>query len=422
MRRKAAIGLVALLGLLVAFNCFVFAQSKGGEKEQGATVVLTESDGGVLLSAPSYKEKVTQKLDRLVTGDMFITSQLGLMVYDLDAESTIYAFGERQLLRPASTMKLLTAITALDLLGKNYRYRTAVYASGETSPTTLYGNIYVKGMMDPTLEETDIDRLVEGITALKIDTIQGEIVADRSFMDSPPLGKGWCWDDDNPALTPLVYQRKDNLTDVLRQKLRDLGIVITGRNTTGTTPKDATLLAERYTLLETVLMKMLKDSDNLYAESVLYNISGAKQLPATATVAQEQEQALLRKIGLNPEDYSLADGSGLSLYNYLSAECEVYLLRYAYHDFYIFNTLRQSLPEAGVDGTLKRRMQKTPAESNVRAKTGTLSGVSTLAGYCTSPEGHTLAFAIFNQGIMHGQQARAFQDEVCEVLCEEDLD
>ena len=75
------------------------------------------------------------------------------------------------------------------------------------------------------------------------------------------------------------------------------------------------------------------------------------------------------------------------------------------------------LPIAAVDGTLKDRMRGTPAENNVRAKTGTLSGVYSLAGYCTAANGNKLAFAILNQGVMKAAPARALQDRICIELC-----
>jgi D-alanyl-D-alanine carboxypeptidase/D-alanyl-D-alanine-endopeptidase (penicillin-binding protein 4) len=74
---------------------------------------------------------------------------------------------------------------------------------------------------------------------------------------------------------------------------------------------------------------------------------------------------------------------------------------------------------AGNDGTLEKRMRKTVAAGNVRAKTGTLTGIISLAGYCTAANGHPLAFAIINQGVLKGKDARDFQDKVCEVLCKE---
>ncbi|MBR4572596.1 MAG: D-alanyl-D-alanine carboxypeptidase, partial [Prevotella sp.] len=115
---------------------------------------------------------------------------------------------------------------------------------------------------------------------------------------------------------------------------------------------------------------------------------------------------------------SFADGSGLSLYNYVSADILVAFLRYAYHNKDIYLELYDALPIAGVDGTLKDRMKNTPAMDNVHAKTGTLSGVSSLAGYCKTRDGRTLAFAIINQGVMKGSYAKALQDKLCNAMCE----
>jgi D-alanyl-D-alanine carboxypeptidase/D-alanyl-D-alanine-endopeptidase (penicillin-binding protein 4) len=124
------------------------------------------------------------------------------------------------------------------------------------------------------------------------------------------------------------------------------------------------------------------------------------------------------RIGLNPGEYKFADGSGLSLYNYVTAELMVGLLRYAWQKQDIYTRLLASLPIAGVDGTLEKRMQNTVAQGNVRAKTGTLTGISSLAGYCTASNGHRLAFCIINQGIMRMADGRGFQDRVCRALCE----
>ncbi len=364
-----------------------------------------------------YPQRAVLRIDSLLGHRMFETSQVGLMVYDLDADTVLYAHNERQLMRPASTMKLLTAITALDRLGRNYRYTTSVYYTGECDSTALRGDIYIKGGMDPSLEDYDLDCIVEDIVKLHVDTIAGNIIADRSFKDASLLGEGWCWDDDNPVLSPLVFKRKDNLVAVLMQKLRDQGIVVTGFSGEGTVPVDAKTLSVRYSAIEPILSKMMKDSDNLYAESMLYQVGALSGGTSSVKAAQREERKILESAGLDASAYRLADGSGLSLYNYLSAECEVMLLRYAYRNKRIFGTLCQSLPCAGVDGTLKRRMRNTSAQGNVMAKTGTLAGIYTLAGYCISPENHMLAFCILNQGILHAATARSFQDRVCEALC-----
>jgi len=69
------------------------------------------------------------------------------------------------------------------------------------------------------------------------------------------------------------------------------------------------------------------------------------------------------------------------------------------------------------EGALKKRMQGQYTRSNVHAKTGTLTGISSLAGYCTASNGHFLCFAIINQGLIHNSNGRAFQNKVCEILC-----
>ena len=79
--------------------------------------------GPVQHSLP-WAAQVAARIDRLLDADMFATSQVGMMVYDLDADSAIYARGERQLMRPASTMKAITAIAAIDKLGGSYQFRT----------------------------------------------------------------------------------------------------------------------------------------------------------------------------------------------------------------------------------------------------------------------------------------------------------
>jgi D-alanyl-D-alanine carboxypeptidase/D-alanyl-D-alanine-endopeptidase (penicillin-binding protein 4) len=102
----------------------------------------------------------------------------------------------------------------------------------------------------------------------------------------------------------------------------------------------------------------------------------------------------------------------------VSAELLTKLLRYAAQNDNIYMHLSQSLPIAGVDGTLRKRMRGSFTNGNVHAKTGTLTGCISLAGYCMASNGHRLCFAIINNGIMHDNNAREFQNRVCTALCE----
>ena len=385
-----------------------------------------ETVGGTLPADTLVRDSLSLKwpqsavhgIDRLLEADMFQTSQVGLMVYDLTADSVIYRHNERQMMRPASTMKLLTAIAAIDRLGGSYQTKTGLCYTGHIANRTLEGDIYCVGGMDPLFNADDMSAFVESIRKMGVDTIRGHLYADKSMKDYDLLGEGWCWDDDNPVLTPLIYGRKDQFMERFERELRESGLVVQAFASTAVKPDTAFCICARYHTIDQILMRMMKESDNLYAESLFYQLAasgGAR--PASARHARQYIRRLIDKVGLHGQRYRIADGSGLSLYNYVTAELEVRLLRYAYRYQNIYIHLLPSLPKAGVDGTLEKRMHGTFTKDNVKAKTGTLTGVISLAGYCTAANGHQLCFAILNQGVMRASDARHFQDRVCEVLC-----
>ena len=104
------------------------------------------------------------------------------------------------------------------------------------------------------------------------------------------------------------------------------------------------------------------------------------------------------------------------MYNYISPALLVDCLRYAFRYPEIFQPLYASLPIAGIDGTLQFRMKEGKAYRNVRAKTGSVTGVSSLAGYVKAGNGHMLSFAIINQNILRMSDARKFQNKLCELM------
>lgn len=367
-----------------------------------------------------WPESVKVGIDNLLKSKMFETSQVGIMVWDLEADSCIYKHNERQLMRPASTMKLLTAITALDKLGGSYQFKTQLKYTGTIEEGVLHGDVYCVGGMDPRFNSDDLSAFVNSLKEMGVDTIRGKVYADRSMKDSDLLGEGWCWDDDNPVLSPLVFSRKDIFMDRFLAKLKDAGIEYEEMYaSTKTCPTNAFTICTRFHTMDQVLHKMMKESDNLYAECMYYQIAASTgNRPASAKSARNVERQLINKLGLDASRYRLADGSGLSLYNYLSAELEVMMLRYAFRNDNIKQHLIHSLPIAGVDGTLKKRMKSGSVHGNVKAKTGTLTGIISLAGYCTAANGHELCFSIINNGIMHGSNARHFADKVCNLLCQ----
>ena len=365
-----------------------------------------------------WPRNIQYRLDSLLRHPMFETSTVGLEVYDLTADSILYKVNEHQMLRPASTMKLLTAITAIDKLGGSYQFRTQLYYTGKVEDHTLTGDLYCVGGFDPRFNIDDMNAFVESIRCMGVDTIRGNIVADRSMKDADLLGEGWCWDDDNPPLSPLTIGRNTQFVDRFIRQLVDDGVVLDVRVSDGTLPDSAFHLCSRFHSIDQILLRMMKQSDNFYAEAMFYQLAAHQgHRPARAKDAAAIVKRLISKVGLGHRPYRIADGSGLSLYNYLSADLEVRLLRYAYRNSTVYLHLLPSLPVAGSDGTLRNRMRGSFAADNVKAKTGTLEGVSALAGYCTAANDHRLCFSIINQGVMHTSNARRFQDRVCNALC-----
>ena len=361
--------------------------------------------------------RVQAGLRGLLADPMFERSQVALYVYDLTADSALFAHGHRQLMRPASTEKLMTAVASLAQLGCSYQFETKMYRTGELVNSVLQGDLYIVGGFDPLFGYGDLCRLVGKLAESGVNHIAGRVRLDVSMKDTLRFGLGWCWDDDLDPLVPLTVDGRVDFTAALMHALDEAGITYYGVPTTAVLPPRAVLVGTCSHSIDQILSKMLKKSDNFYAEALFYQLG--RRRGAVYPSGKESARCIERfiaELGLNPSDYRIADGSGLSLYNYLTPEVLVETLRYAYRSDNLYSYLTVALPLAGCDGTLERRMTSGNAYANVRAKTGTVEGVSTLAGYATAANGHMLCFAIMNQGILKQSTARKFQDRVCEVL------
>ena len=174
-----------------------------------------------------------------------------------------------------------------------------------------------------------------------------------------------------------------------------------------------------------------RESNNLYAEVLLRllgKVTDKMPLPQTLTgkmpVPQEDTDEIglkelktaLTQLGVNPNSYILADGSGLSRHNLISPEALVQTLRFMANSP-AASIYRQSLPIAGESGTLKNRLNSTPNRVILQAKTGTLSGVSALSGYIEVPDYEPLVFSIIvNQSDLSAASMRSATDEIVLLL------
>ena len=456
-----------------------------------------------IASVSIQAQSLTQRLDSLLNDPMLKTSEVGITVFDLTTGEQLYQYQDEKLYRPASTEKVITAVTALARLGEDYTMDTCLQHTGSIENDTLKGNLYLIGGFDPELMDEDLDSLVDVVVKSGIRYIADTLVADVSMMDSVYWGKGWSWDDApdsfQPYLSPLMLNRgcvdvtviptqKDSLPEVvcvpssdfyqvendavshqpqagklkitrnwLHQgnrihvsgnvtkettktlsvydsknfffqtfinRLKAKGIEINAKAFAGCPSNDSLLVVSSLFALQRpldeVLKQAMKESDNLCAESMFYHLAaryGKKKHVSSNDGADAIYDFMKQALGFNPEYYNIVDGSGVSLYNYISPRLLLEYLKYAYYHAEIFQPFYESLPIAGIDGTLEHRLKKGKAYRNVRAKTGTVKGVSSLAGYARASNGHQLAFVIINQNVMKARQARAWQDKVCEVLC-----
>lgn len=367
----------------------------------------------------AWQTALQQQLTALCRDSICTTSQLGLCVYDLTDDAPLFSHNATQRMRPASCQKLVTAVTALRCLGAGYQLQTRLYTDGRINGGTLSGNVYIVGGMDPLLTPQEVKGMAAALRQAGIRRITGHIYKDLTMTDGEPYGWGWCWDDDYGPLSALMVDGKADFDAVWTRQLR--AAQVTASHPTpreGTLQPGAQLLHTVAHPIGSLLQTMMKESDNIYAECLFYQIAAsAGKKRAGRKDAAALTALVLNDAGADAGLVTVADGSGLSLYNYITPHTFVQLLRMAHQDQAVYEALLPTLPVAGVDGTLEKRMLASPAYKQVWAKTGSVEGVSSLSGYARAANGHLLAFSIINQGVSPLRQGRDFQDKVCTALC-----
>ncbi|MBR1520284.1 MAG: D-alanyl-D-alanine carboxypeptidase/D-alanyl-D-alanine-endopeptidase [Bacteroidaceae bacterium] len=391
-----------------------------------------------------WDTRIKTELDRLAREADNAYFHTGICVWDLTADTFLWGYNNRKVMRPASTQKVLTAISALSILGAQHEFKTRAYYTGSITPDSiLVGDIYVVGDFDPMYSISDLRTLARTIRDLGIRTIRGKIYADASMKSSDLYGNGWCWDDVpskyEPYLCPLMVERgktapnftsysqdpsfhpATHFASILSQELRSLQVTGADAAPIDYGQKEYTHNGHNFytktRTIDQVMQRMLKNSDNLHAEAVFFQLAHFNTgRHCTWRDGARQVENVLRKAGTSTSYVEIADGSGVSLYNYVSPDAQVAMLRYAYKNDHIYRHFLPALPIAGVDGTLDTRMKTGNAHGNVRAKTGTLEGCIALAGYVTASNGHLLAFSILVNGVLSAQVARNYQDRVCQEL------
>jgi D-alanyl-D-alanine carboxypeptidase/D-alanyl-D-alanine-endopeptidase (penicillin-binding protein 4) len=215
---------------------------------------------------------------------------------------------------------------------------------------------------------------------------------------------------------------------LLREALAQRGVVITGEIRRADAayrrehPLDISTLTE-LAFLESIplseeLKVLNKISQNLHTELLLRTLGAVAGGEGSADKGSDEVMAFLQSISARMQGISLQDGSGLSRHNLVTPATTVDLLRsmYRHHHRDVFIA---SLPIAGVDGTLERRMAGTPAEGKVKAKTGTLRYSSSLSGYVTTARGERLVFSLMaNNHTGDSGEVTAAVNDICALLAQ----
>ncbi|MDH4069614.1 MAG: D-alanyl-D-alanine carboxypeptidase/D-alanyl-D-alanine-endopeptidase [Ignavibacteria bacterium] len=195
---------------------------------------------------------------------------------------------------------------------------------------------------------------------------------------------------DISVINPVAYW----LT-LLGEALDHYGIKTSIEQTPRVVPDGIEPVWTRTGSLDSAIVTMMKQSDNLSAE-VLFRLAGQVKTgrPGSTKGGAMAVKNSLSGFGIDTSAVLIADGSGVSRYNLVSAATLVDLLEGVSQRPDLAGLFESSLPVAGVDGTLRSRMKGTAAEGNLRAKTGTASGLSSLTGYVRTADGELLCFSI----------------------------
>jgi D-alanyl-D-alanine carboxypeptidase/D-alanyl-D-alanine-endopeptidase (penicillin-binding protein 4) len=233
-----------------------------------------------------------------------------------------------------------------------------------------------------------------------------------------------------PARSPTVFRNvsADNPSIYFGQSLqRGLaagGVAVEGPvvdvDAIGDVParSSATILVvHRSDPLSTLATTMMRNSQNLYAETLLKTL-GRGGRAGSFDGGLAVVRATLESWGIAPHTLRIADGSGLSRYNLATADALVSVLARVHEDDRLRGPFEATLPVAGRDGTLEHRMRGTAAEGNARAKTGSMSNIRSITGYVRTADGEPLAFSILANGIVGPVRADETIDAIVVALAE----
>ncbi|WP_269531903.1 D-alanyl-D-alanine carboxypeptidase/D-alanyl-D-alanine-endopeptidase [Chitinimonas sp. BJYL2] len=401
---------------------------------------------------------------------------LAYSILPLESDASPMGFQQRRVMQPASTMKLVTTIVALDSLGLNHRAKTELKIAGKQEGSVLHGDVYLVGGADPDLDWPAMWQLLRQLRESGIREVRGDVLLDRSLfkpvradLGQPPFDEApefaynvipdalhlngslldfrfqsdertlrvstspiidqldvdtqgvsltdtpcndWESDWRLPQVTasgelrrivfqgsfpknckveePLNLLERDWTAQKVITKLwRELGGSLRGTVKPGVAPGTAQWVAtHRGRPLAEVIRNMNKQSDNAITRLVYLTMgaNAACSLETTSECADAAVRKWLKRHEIDADGLVIENGSGLSRSERIQPRTMAEMLVRAWESQFA-DELKASLPIAGVDGTMRRRLTTSEAAGWSRLKTGTLSGVTGLAGYVRDGRG-----------------------------------
>ena len=394
----------------------------------------------LLSSAPALAAEDDARLKSRMSSAMAQASaSSGAFVYDMTDRRQLYARRATTRRILASNTKLFTTAAALDRFGPAGKFTTEVLADRlPGADGVVRGNLYLRGGGDPTFGSASfgqrayggggatLEELARAVDGAGVRRITGDVVGDETIFDSlrggPDSGYGvsvWVG-----PLSGLSYNRglaQENGSAFQRRPpefaakklaaaLKQRGIRIGGNARSGPTGPRAKEVAAAASITMTRLARLTNViSDNFLAEILAKHLDATPSHPGTTAGGSGAAARFASRFGANAR---LVDGSGLARANRAAPRAVVRLLR-GMRRHAAFRAFHDSLPVAGEWGTLEERN----TNRRCRAKTGTISGVSALSGYCRAASGDLIAFSILMNGVGYDyERARDLQDAMTQII------
>lgn len=456
--------LLSFLAYSSLFDSPLFAFAEKKRKSEPAT-----------LSGLTEAERMSECAEKIARQLRSKQNAFGVLIQTASGE-TLYALNSNRLFKPASNLKLITSAAAIEKLKPDFRYRTEFYIDGEVTPDgILHGNLIVSGSPDPILSGFFDQRIndivhswIDSLTARGIYTILGDLILDNSYYFGnnvalanqdvyKPLEFFTVANFKNANTTQLSkakvrryrivklkngktkkvayrYRKKTRLRkvtvepnaymmDIMMAELHKRQMIVNDevKKIAYSTSLDRTKWKHIYTHFSEPLSELLKiinkHSDNFYADQLLRTLGGEFRGEGSIEKGIEVvREFLIYNVYARPDEFQLVDGSGLSHANLVTPELLVKVMRYMRSRGENFDVYYESLSIPTVDGTLGGRIHHELAK-NIRAKTGSISGVISLSGYLTSRSGQQIYFSIIGNNVGK-RRAKATEDKICKYLLE----